>query len=176
MIYCEDLLDSKPEYNEYRASFEAIVKKDSPNKRFGFSNDILSMICIDMDAVENALGVDLNKTMDCIVPVGNMHESSKNLVSKRFLLVELKMNSKKHNLGSHDYTDKIRHTRNLLADVPLHEDNIFIFPDSVRSVAYRAINNWSKGSNGNLFKSIRPRSTKFVNAKAAYFGGNFVYL
>jgi hypothetical protein len=23
---------------------------------------------------------------------------------------------------------------------------------------------------------LRPRSTKFVNAKAAYFGGNFVYL
>jgi hypothetical protein len=23
---------------------------------------------------------------------------------------------------------------------------------------------------------FRPRSTKFVNAKAAYFGGNFVYL
>ena len=146
-----------------KKSFAEIIDKDSHGKSFGFSNEILSIECVDLDDVESAsAGSHTDKSMDCTFGIGQFNIVTRGFSSRRLLLVELKLNCTKHNLSPSDYTGKITHTRLLLKDVmtDLDESNIFIFTSEVSSKAKSDIFRWSQGSDGKILKTVLVHTPK----------------
>lgn len=68
-VYCHSVvadMDDMPA----KKTFAEIVAKDSGDRSFGFSSDVLSMLCLDLDAIESLRSGDNEKTMDCSVGIG----------------------------------------------------------------------------------------------------------
>jgi hypothetical protein len=154
--YCREHIDSLDSYDAFKKSFAEIIDKDSPgkSKKFGFSNNVLSMVCIDMDAMEASQSGLHNQTMDCVCPIARYDRKRRTFSAKKLLLVEVKLNCTTHRLGESDYTGKISHTRSLLVGEMLHETNVFLFTKAVKGIAKSNVERWKRGSHGNRFKHV----------------------
>ncbi len=153
-VYCHSVvadMDDMPA----KKTFAEIVAKDSGDRSFGFSSDVLSMLCLDLDAIESLRSGDNEKTMDCSVGIGRYNVTQRVFAGRMLLLVELKLNCVNHTLGASHYIGKVRHTRDLLADRNIHGSHIFLFTGQVKGKAQRDVFGWSRGSNGNVLKTIR---------------------
>lgn len=163
-VYCRGHVDNFELKDKVIKSFADIVDKDSPGKTFGFSDDILSMRCVDMDCVEKLIfEAKQDETMDCMVGIGLFSIERREIIKRRMLLVELKMNSRRHNLKASDYIGKIKHTRNLLMGKDLHPNHVFLFADGVRGKAKSDVANWRRGSNGKILRSVLVKSPEEFN-------------
>jgi hypothetical protein len=121
-VYCREYIDTLIKYDKYKYSFGQIIDKDSPGNTFtfGFSNDILAMECIDIDAYETSQAGLNDQTMDCACPIARFNDTTRMYSDGRLLLVEFKLNCVNHCLGKSVYTGKISHTRRLLVSERLH--------------------------------------------------------
>jgi hypothetical protein len=173
-VYCREYIDTLNKYDKYKYSFGQIVDKDSPGKTFGFSDDILAMECIDMDAYETDQAGLNDQTMDCACPIAKFNDTTRIYSDRKLLLLEFKLNCVNHCLGKSVYTGKMSHTRQLLATERLHGENIFIFTDSVKSKAVRQVNSWKMGSNSAVLKNALVMSPKELNNYIG-FESNFPY-
>lgn len=153
-VYCHHML-ANADAGMTKKSFAEIVDKDSPGRTFEFSDDVLSMICVDLDAVERARSGANDRTMDCTFGIGRYDARRRSFVSERLLLVELKLNCVKHTLSASDYIDKVTHTRDLLVGRAMHGSNIFLFTERVKGRAQRDVFGWSRGSNGKILKTVQ---------------------
>lgn len=162
-VYCEHVVGGLDYDDSVKKSFAEIVDKDSPGKSFGFSEEILKMSCLDLDEIEMSKSGDNDKTMDCSVGIGKFNEKKRTYAATKLLLVELKLNCKKHNLKQEHYCGKIAHTRNMLSGTPLHSENIFLFTSAVKGRAIREVFSWSQGSNGSVLKKVHIMSPEEFN-------------
>lgn len=157
-IYCEEYLNVCGEFAGYAKTFGEIVDKDSPGKNFGFSADISKMKSIDMDEVEKDISGRNDKTMDCVIGVGQYRRADRRFVDKRLMLVELKLNcdrdKRKPNLRKSDYVGKIKHTRELLSTYVLHPSYVFLFTEECIGDAKHKVKNYSRGRDAKLLNDI----------------------
>lgn len=153
-VHRADIVDESAFDLSCKLSFAEIVEKDSPGRRFGFTNDILAMRCIDMDAVEIARSKQLDKTMDCCIGIATLNCQTREYSAHKLLFVELKLNCKNHNLKQEDYKGKIRHTLDLSSEYQHHRKKIFLFQNPANSKAKRDVAHWCRGSNAGELKDV----------------------
>ena len=138
----------------FSALFRDIVDKDYHGKVFGFSTDVLDMICIDHDRWELSRSRQHDKTMDCSTVIGSYNYMRQSFSNDRHLLIELKLNCKQHNLGKNDYTGKINHSGELLYPHIIYDKKIFLFYGSAKGKAKKDVSQWQNGTKGSEFKNI----------------------
>lgn len=157
-VYNREIAERTYSHN-FTATFGEIVRKDSPGSSFGFTSDVLSMLCLDHDAVEISRPGSNEMTVDCSTVVSSLEEATLRLKNHRHLFIELKLNCKAHNLKKADYQGKIDHSLVLIQDhcnhiSNVHPDYVFLFTDAVKGRAIRDVNGWSRGSGGSLLKRV----------------------
>lgn len=155
-VYNPDLVLKHPVNDGFKKLFSEILYKDYEDNSYGFSDDVLAMVCIDHDEWEKSISGSNDKTMDCSTTVASFDDGRRTYSNHRHLLVELKLNCKSHTLSKSDYTGKIVHSRDLLVGHSQHPANIFIFIDSVQRKAKSDLAQWSRGSGGSIFKTVVP--------------------
>ncbi|MDE6611848.1 MAG: hypothetical protein K2K22_04725 [Muribaculaceae bacterium] len=154
-VYNPHLTEAHPIDSQFKMSFAEILHKDYGDNTYGFSADVLGMLCIDHDAWEKSVsGQENDKTMDCSTSIAAFDNNRFSYSHHRHLLIELKLKCVAHNLNKNDYTGKIGHSRSLLTGHPQHPSNIFIFTEKVQRKAKSDIAQWSRGSGGAIFKSV----------------------
>lgn len=139
--------------------FGEIVQKDSPGCSFGFTDEVLSMLCLDHDKVEISKHGNNNMTVDCSTVISCLDDATLKLRNHRHLFIELKLNCTAHNLKKEDYQGKIIHSLLLIQEYCSHQANVypsyvFLFTDLVKGRARRDVNGWSRGSGGSLLKKV----------------------
>lgn len=163
-VYNQYLTETHPIDSQFKMSFEEILHKDYGNNTYGFSSDVLGMLCIDHDAWEkSASGQDNDKTMDCSTSIAAFDNNRYIYSHHRHLLIELKLRCVAHTLNKNAYTGKIVHSRSLLNGYPQHPANIFIFTENVQRKAKSDIAQWSRGSGGSVFKSVLAMTPENLN-------------
>lgn len=155
-VYNPDLVLTHSINDDFKKQFSEILYKDYEENSYGFSQEVLNMICIDHDEWEKSSSGSNDKTMDCSTAVASFDDVRRIYSNHRHLLIELKLKCKSHTLDKSDYTGKIKHSRDLLFGSRLHSAYIFIFIDSVQRKAKSNLAQWSRGSNGSIFKMIVP--------------------
>lgn len=155
MVYCESIVNGLPIEDKYKQGFSNIVYKDSPGKRFGFTQRILDTRCIDMDMVEVDRGGNSDNTMDLVVGIAQYDNSRQSFSNNRFLPVELKLNCKSFaGITKKELLRKDRHTRDVLngfsAVVDLH--SAFIFTEEVAPSARNSKSRWKQETNSSNIK------------------------
>lgn len=162
-VHHAEIVNKVPFDQSCKFSFAEIIEKDSHGKRFGFTDYILDMRCIDMDAVELARFGQLDKTMDCCIGIATLNRQTREYSADKLLLVELKLNCKSHNLKPDDYKGKISHTLDLLSGYQSYRKKIFLFQGSVCSIAKSIISRWLRGSNPGELRDVEVLTPKLFN-------------
>lgn len=62
-VYNPDLVKAHPIDSKFKKTFAEILRKDYDNDTYGFSRDILGILCIEHDAWEKSLSGDDDKTL-----------------------------------------------------------------------------------------------------------------
>lgn len=154
-VHRAEIVDRFTNWHSFKRSFADIVDKDSHGKRFGFTDDILAMRCIDMDAVEIARSKQLGKTMDCCIGIAKWESPTRTYSAHKLLLVELKLNcGDNHNVKAKEYRGKISHTVELLKPSKLHPKRIFLFRNPAYSKAKSDVARWCKGGNAGVLRDV----------------------
>jgi hypothetical protein len=163
-VYCPAYLDELKQYTRFKTTFAEIIAKDSSRRNFEFSEQILEMHCLDVDALEAHRGGPSDKTMDCACPIAKFNDVSRDYTTQKLLLVELKLNCVGHRLSREDYVGKITHTRALLLSTAhLHDAQIFLFTDSVKSRVKHDVERWKRGSGASELQNVQVMSPKELN-------------
>lgn len=162
-VYNPDLVKAHPIDSKFKKTFAEILRKDYDNDTYGFSRDILGILCIEHDAWEKSLSGDDDKTMDCSTSVAVYDNTNNHYSNHRHLMIELKLRCKSHTLGKDVYLGKIGHSRDLLKGHPVHPASIFVFIESVQRKAKSEIAHWRRGSDGSAFKSVIAMTPQNLN-------------
>lgn len=162
-VYNADYIPKLHAEHRQLKSFAMIVDKDSPGVNFGFSNDINTMQCIDLDEVETQLEGKNDQTVDCVVTIGKFNQDTQCINSPSFLLVELKLNCVSHTLGINDYKGKVMHSKDLLASYAIPFEPVFLFTDLVKNRALSFLNRYKRSSEWKYVADIKVHTPKEFN-------------
>ncbi|MGM9820766.1 MAG: hypothetical protein ACI3Z9_08210 [Candidatus Onthomorpha sp.] len=153
-VYFEHIFDDSVKYARYRSTFGEIVRKDSGNKKFGFSPRILGMQSLDIDKIEDSRGTDNNSTMDLAIGIADFDDINCTFAKECLLLIELKLNSVTFNLKPSDLCSKDKHTRAMdWNNLSLCQTSVFVFPEKVIGKAKSNLRSWQLGSGGASMKN-----------------------
>lgn len=136
----------------FRKTLKEIVQKDSPGKTFEFTDSVLQISALDLDDIEAECGGEKSSTMDCLVGIGSYNPYKGDLTNVRYMLIELKLNSKKDHLDKKSLTSKVNHSSELLKDKPLEQIKVFIYPERMFQLAKRHFSSWQRGDKSNYYK------------------------
>ncbi|MDE6770389.1 MAG: hypothetical protein K2J78_11765 [Muribaculaceae bacterium] len=118
------------------------------------------MNCIDMDYVVVDLGGDQSCSMDALISIGNYDGIRRKFSNHRWLMVELKLNSKVAKDDKDDLKKKIDGTLSCIFTGTVDPVKIFVYPDTCVAAKKGKFLTWKRGSNGNLYKNWKCCSTK----------------
>lgn len=153
-VYFEHIFDDSVEYALYRSTFGEIVKKDSGDKTFGFSDRILGMQSLDIDKIEDSRSTNKNSTMDLAIGIADFDNTNCTFSNECLLFIELKLNSTTFNLKPSYLCSKDKHTRAMdWNDLSLCQTSVFVFPEKVIGKAKSNLRSWQLGSGGASMKN-----------------------
>lgn len=145
---------------KFRFAFSDIIRKDSGQKSFGFSADFLNMTCTDIDRAVIFIGGDNDRSMDCSVSIANYDAVHQEFSNRRWLLVELKLNSTVAKNDKDTLAKKVSDTEAFISCDVVDCDRVFIYPEEVQGSKKSLFDEWKNGSNGRIYKNWRCLSPK----------------
>lgn len=145
---------------EFCKTFESVIHKDSPGQSFGFTPEFLEMLCIDMDYVVVALGGNRSHSMDALMSVGNYDAVTRKFSNHRWIMVELKLNSKVAQDDRDDLKLKVDGTLSHIERATIDPVKIFVYPDVCVAVKKSKFQMWKKGSGKQIYKDWKCFSVK----------------
>ena len=143
---------SDTQVREFCKTFESVIYKDSPGQSFGFNREFLAMLCIDMDYVVVALGGNQSHSMDTLMSVGNYDAVTCKYSNQRWVMVELKLNSKIAQDDRDDLKRKVDETLSHIDRATIDPAKIFVYPDVCVAVKKSKFQMWRKGSGKQIYK------------------------
>lgn len=139
----------------FRRRFIEIVQKDSPRQTFGFSPDMQNIACFDLDNAVTSLGGDNKSSMDCLIRIGRFDPRRQNFSGKRWLLVELKLNSSSARIYPNELRKKVSMTEQGLSQENVDPSRNFIFTEELYPQKRSLFENLKRGSNTQEYKTWR---------------------
>jgi len=154
MVYCSLVIDNLQSDKRFIRLFGEILAKDYKSRTFGFSTDILSMKCVDVDLKEADNRGNHKKTMDLMAGVADFDGRTGKYTSQRLLPVELKLDCKSMNgIKDSDLVDKDSYTRRMFTGVIIDRRSVFIFREgTVINQALSKLRRWKKGPDSSVMK------------------------
>lgn len=144
---------SKEKMGNYGCTFIEVVQKDSPGKSFGFSLAMQRVRCFDLDRAAASLGGNNPSTMDCLIRIGAYCAVTKKFSSPRWLMVELKLNTKEAPIDRGALAKKVKDTECGLAGEDVDISRNFIYPEGLYAQKRSAFANWKRGSDAKTYKN-----------------------
>lgn len=145
----------------FRDTLKEIIRKDSGNNFFGFSEDFLNMECTDIDRAIKNVGGNNASSMDYAVSIGNYDAVNQSYSNPRWLLVELKLNATVTKSDPKPLEKKVKGTERFIINVgSLDNKRFFIYSEYVHASQKHIFDKWKNGSNGKTYKNWECLSPK----------------